>query len=534
MPANSKANRKTSLSSYYKRNQESLRAKARERMAATRARKALTQTPEEQAAAKASIRSSQAKYRENNRSALRNKEHLRRERKKLTSLGFFDSPDNDDHYSEYEYSSDASNSSSSSEEDWEAETEVFSNLQARANAEENWLAGGSWGVKLNVRTHQFHSRSTGSLSTASTTIGTTIQRPPSPPSRIDFMDDLPPIHALNHGHSHSPSLGNLFSLDPAYLAHLAELDTDEDAPAPRTKKPSDQPLMVFLGVLDTYLQEMVRHEGLGADASPGVCNTLLRRLKNAVATCAEQIESHYDFEKRLGPAVVTPWRVAVELWEADSSQPNPFALAVKTMSQHAVRLELNEEEAALIAQGKLELFHEDVTPCILISSGLDLEEQQRSLAKDIGGLGLHATDRQRVNIVQRANVLRNKINVWLDHQKLYCPGAFVLRGGEPSQITDPVNAVPSINLWLPSSIGHRATCPTGLREIEWKLRLAQAHDALNQIRTSLQIRAGVFQQKDRFERGQRAMTRSCSVIARLQDKIDECVERYRVALHGEL
>ncbi|KAG5223527.1 hypothetical protein IMY05_C0771000400 [Salix suchowensis] len=212
----------------------------------------------------------------------------------------------------------------------------------------------------------------------------------------------------------------------------------------------------------------------------GLGKTLLRRIKTAVATCAEQIDSHSDFEKRLGPTVVGPWRTAVEAWEADSTKPNPFASAVKTMSQHAVRLELNEEEALLLAQGKLELFHEDVTPCVLISTGLDLEEQQwrRKLEFTVSRPG-----RRRAN------------------------DEFVATF-EP---------------------GPRTTCPTNLREIEWKLRFAQAQDALNHIRASLQIRAGVFQQKDRFERGQRAMTRSRSVIARLQDKIDDCAERYRVA-----
>ncbi|KAF4605934.1 hypothetical protein EYR40_004726 [Pleurotus pulmonarius] len=424
-----------------------------------------------------------------------------------------------------------------------------------------------FGIKLNVRTHQFHSRSGGSLSSSSSTLRTTFERAPSPEdNRFDFTEGFPSVHALLDGQQfngpfarndlHLPAVGNTFTLDPAYVAHLAELDADEVAAAPRSKKPSDQPLMGFLEVLDTYLHEMMRHEGLGDNTSPGMCTncrtetvtrlatctrtyaatsyrrkTLLRRIKTAVATCAEQIDSHSDFEKRLGPTVVGPWRTAVEAWEADSTKPNPFASAVKTMSQHTVRLELNEEEALLLAQGKLELFHEDVTPCVLISTGLDLEEQQRTLARDISGLGLHATDRQRLNIIQRANALRNKLNMWLDHQKLYCPAAFVLHSGENSnsQSADPVAAVPTMNLWLPSSLGPRTTCPTNLREIEWKLRFAQAQDALNHIRASLQIRAGVFQQKDRFERGQRAMTRSRSVIARLQDKIDDCAERYRVA-----
>ncbi|KAF4583713.1 hypothetical protein EYR40_002204 [Pleurotus pulmonarius] len=554
-----KPGRKVSLSSYYERHQESLRGKARARMAAARARKAALQTIEERAADKANTRAIQGKYRERNRDALRHKESLCRERKKLADLGFFDSPENDDNYSEYEEASDSDScASSSGEEDWDAEAQVYRDLRARAEEESTrsfyaqllkrrsselfhslpqldlaiMVYNGSsqqsraskipnvqyhvsrcdartmrqFGIKLNVRTHQFHSRSGGSLSSSSSTLRTTFERAPSPEdNRFDFTEGFPSVHALLDGQQfngpfarndlHLPAIGNTFTLDPAYVAHLAELDTDEVAAAPRSKKPSDQPLMVFLEVLDTYLHEMMRHEGLGDNTSPGMCTNCRTETVTRLAT------------------------------------PNPFASAVKTMSQHAVRLELNEEEALLLAQGKLELFHEDVTPCVLISTGLDLEEQQRTLARDISGLGLHATDRQRLNIIQRANALRNKLNMWLDHQKLYCPAAFVLHSGENSnsQSADPVAAVPTMNLWLPSSLGPCTTCPTNLREIEWKLRFAQAQDALNHIRASLQIRAGVFQQKDRFERGQRAMTRSRSVIARLQDKIDDCAERYRVA-----
>ncbi|KAF7426460.1 hypothetical protein PC9H_008829 [Pleurotus ostreatus] len=261
----------------------------------------------------------------------------------------------------------------------------------------------------------------------------------------------------------------------------------------------------------------------------GIGKTLLRRMKTAVPTCREQIDSHHDFEKRLGRRIVEPWRRDVEKWEADPAADNPFSAVVNTVSQNSVRLELNRQEGLLLAKGELELFHEHVTPCVLISMGLDLEDQQRSLAHDTANLGLHATDRQRLMLVQKANIVRNKVNVWIDHQKLYCPSASALRAGESNLPTDPIAAVPMLNLWLPSSIGSRATCPKSLQEIEWQLRHAQAHDALHDIRANLQIRVGVFQQKDRFERGQRAMTRSRSVLARLQDKIDECTERYRVA-----
>lgn len=104
------------------------------------------------------------------------------------------------------------------------------------------------GIKLNVRTHQFHSRSTGSLSTSSSTIQTTSDRPsPQPASIFEHVENFPSVHALLNGHQfdgpldrndlHLPALGNTFTLDPAYVAHLADLDTDEVV-VPRAKKPS--------------------------------------------------------------------------------------------------------------------------------------------------------------------------------------------------------------------------------------------------------------------------------------------------------
>ncbi len=106
-----------------------------------------------------------------------------------------------------------------------------------------------FGIKLNVRTHQFHSRSGGSLSSSSSTLRTTFERAPSPEdNRFDFTEGFPSVHALLDGQQfngpfarndlHLPAVGNTFTLDPAYVAHLAELDTDEVAAAPRSKKPS--------------------------------------------------------------------------------------------------------------------------------------------------------------------------------------------------------------------------------------------------------------------------------------------------------
>ncbi|KAF9486960.1 hypothetical protein BDN71DRAFT_1514440 [Pleurotus eryngii] len=60
-----------------------------------------------------------------------------------------------------------------------------------------------------------------------------------------------------------------------------------------------------------------------------------------------------------------------------------------------------------------------------------------------------------------------------------------------------------------------------LRNIEWQLRYAQAHDALNDIRSGLHLH--------RFDRGQRALTRTAGNISRIQARIDEATHKYRTA-----
>ena len=68
-----------------------------------------------------------------------------------------------------------------------------------------------------------------------------------------------------------------------------------------------------------------------------------------------------------------------------------------------------------------------------------------------------------------------------------------------------------------------------LLDIEWKLRIAQAYEALDQLRHHLQIRTHVFKFKDRFVRGQGANTRARDAISTTQTAIDNHRDTYRVA-----
>ena len=112
------------------------------------------------------------------------------------------------------------------------------------------------------------------------------------------------------------------------------------------------------------------------------------------------------------------------------------------------------------------------------------------------------------------------------------PAAVSMRCGEPNEKSD-TSEVYDIPLWLPSQISQLETSTqlidSRLLEVEWRLRTGQAYEALDQIRHHLQIRAHVFQFKDRFVRGQGANTRARDAISRIQATIESSCDTYRVA-----
>lgn len=68
-----------------------------------------------------------------------------------------------------------------------------------------------------------------------------------------------------------------------------------------------------------------------------------------------------------------------------------------------------------------------------------------------------------------------------------------------------------------------------LQHIEWELRIAQANDSLEAIRSHFHVQSSLYHYKDRFAWGQRALTRSQNLLKRSDDKIQAAALRYRVA-----
>lgn len=138
----------------------------------------------------------------------------------------------------------------------------------------------------------------------------------------------------------------------------------------------------------------------------------------------------------------------------------------------------------------------------------------------------HSRDRELTRLQLRLNTLIRKIDAWYNVLQLYIPATFKLRQDALSEKTIPSYELP---LWLPSDVGRKAPVDRRLVEIEYKLRTAQASEALVSLRRHLQRRVTVWDLKKRWARGQGANTRALNLISSVEDRISAAKEEYRRA-----
>lgn len=140
-------------------------------------------------------------------------------------------------------------------------------------------------------------------------------------------------------------------------------------------------------------------------------------------------------------------------------------------------------------------------------------------------MGLHATDTQKGSLVRMRNSLRRRIDLWRRAQVLYLPAVQALIDQAACEGYENAEC---IKLWLPSQLKARP-CDPRLRNDEWELRYAQAHDALEELRQCLRIHCSLLTFKREWIRGQGASTRAQNALARVYERRAACVKRYRSA-----
>ena len=140
----------------------------------------------------------------------------------------------------------------------------------------------------------------------------------------------------------------------------------------------------------------------------------------------------------------------------------------------------------------------------------------------------HSRDRELTRIQLKSNMIVKKVDAWYGVLQVAIPSSVLLREDYVSNSSKTVKAY-DLPLWLPSEIGKQAPFPSPLARIEFRLRVAQAQDALTAIRRNLQRRVTVWDLKDRWLRGQGSNTKALNLLSTLQQKIASAKAEYEDA-----
>ncbi|KAF7975089.1 hypothetical protein HWV62_10489 [Athelia sp. TMB] len=266
----------------------------------------------------------------------------------------------------------------------------------------------------------------------------------------------------------------------------------------------------------------------------GLGRLLLKKLKVAVPARDEHVQDFQEFTSSLAASSLLQWLDMVEDWERDSSLPNPFVAVTKSATLNDVRLALSQEDGKDLSRDDV---HEEVTPGVFIASGLELEAQQTRLKADAKSLDASATSLQRSKVEERKNVLGRKVKSWTDIQQVYMPEVSVIRAREEQAAANRSKAMEpyDIPLHLPSALTRRLRTSPKLFIYEFRLRTAQAYEALDELRRHLRLHTHITLFKNRHVPGQRANTRSQGLLNRAQFKVNASAAKYkraRASLHS--
>ncbi|KAF9496303.1 hypothetical protein BDN71DRAFT_1468824 [Pleurotus eryngii] len=245
-------------------------------------------------------------------------------------------------------------------------------------------------------------------------------------------------------------------------------------------------------------------------------STLLRRIQEAVPMRSDHVGDFLTLSTSLPAETTLAFSKLIWDWETGASTNNPYEAKLEVVSATKVRLALAQEDTAALAQEGNMAVHESISASVLISQGLDLQEQIARLQVDIQALGSAATDHQRTLALERQNRLLRRISTWQAVQELYMPGVTAVRRRTNSS---PSGDISQCSIILPSDVLTQIPFDVRLAEYEWRLRHGLAFDYLAEVRRQLLVLSSMYQSKDRYSRGQAHNTRSVMLIKNVQARI---------------
>ncbi|KZP18026.1 hypothetical protein FIBSPDRAFT_956592 [Athelia psychrophila] len=259
-------------------------------------------------------------------------------------------------------------------------------------------------------------------------------------------------------------------------------------------------------------------------------NSLLKKLVLAITESIYYWRAFRGLEDGLNrehPGCIAEWEIMLSAWEADPSKPCPYESKEKELTVNKVKLQLANEEHARMGLS----VNQPHTPTTFIMLGLELEELQRCLLRDVKGKS-EATPLQLAGFQDRRLGIRKKVVYFRTLQVQYMPGLGSVLD-EPALLQDtPDLPAEAVRLFMPSELNdlNRArACLPGVADVECRIREASLSDALEQLRRHLRMRSQVNKWKGKNVRGQRYNTRARALQHRIDVKVHAAKMRYR---HG--
>ncbi|KAF7377333.1 CxC2 domain-containing protein [Mycena sanguinolenta] len=265
---------------------------------------------------------------------------------------------------------------------------------------------------------------------------------------------------------------------------------------------------------------------------------MLERIQKAVAQMMEKQEDLVETEASLPCENMENWTTAIELWEHDPKNPNPFDVKEKHATLQAVRKRIAEETKDAVEGDRADDVRRDLHVSEMLAMGMQLESQQRDLASDSAALKTDASDGQKTTLLECGNKLRRKIANWVRMQTEFQPDIARLRERDnlaraESARTQPTVgvSVEALELWLPSKQARTpgVVVKQSHARYEFDMREARAYEALEEIRRLLLVRTHHYKFKDRNVSGVSGHTWSRQAIAVLDERIRREAGEYRAA-----
>ncbi|KAJ6451528.1 hypothetical protein C8R47DRAFT_1229790 [Mycena vitilis] len=278
------------------------------------------------------------------------------------------------------------------------------------------------------------------------------------------------------------------------------------------------------GARHDAMEDKIDHLNFEKNLNQGHAETTLpSKLVVAIDERDRQVAAFTEVDRTLKKEIRKKWQKQIDVWKADKSRPNPYEIAAGKgggPSEADIRLSLAKDEAQEASTGGGKLHGTSVT-----SYRIRREAKGRTLVA--------AEQSERLTEMRRA--FFTKLARFRKLQDVYMPGAVEeMEQEEDARDSElPPAKAEEIKLYLPSgrwTVDKEEGCKAGLAEMEAKLREGQCRDSLVNLRTRLHAKRHLLDHRDDGNvAGQRAATRSYTLIGHIGERVDAAAAKYRRA-----